>query len=110
MIEKDKCRQDEWDTNRILKDAKENLGREDFTPIELLEYMLGDKEGWYRGSFIVYKYTDNSKRSVIQRINMLWVYPLFLLCIPFQWVCTGSIGVTQNSKIGKVLDKLVGFN
>ena len=47
--------------------------------------------------------------TLTQRLNRLWVYPLYTLIIgPAMWICTGYFGVYRESKIGALLNKLVG--
>lgn len=49
------------------------------------------------------------KKAWWQRLNYLWVFPLYAVVVgPILWVVTGDFGVQPNSKFGKFLMKLVG--
>lgn len=103
MIENKKSRCSSYG---VLQDIKKHYKSEP-TVEDVLYYLMGDVEDRQPSDFVVYKYRYNKKRSVIKRVNTLWVYPLFILSIPLQWLFTGDIGVNRNSKIGKVVDYLV---
>lgn len=113
MLEKDKRRQDYLSIGSILKEVKCNMKLKDQsnpTPEEVLEYMIGDTDMWLGGEFVVYRYKHRNKRSFLQRLNLLWVYPLFILTIPVQYLCIGRWGVNRNTLFGKLVFKLVGYN
>ena len=107
MLELSKRRQSEYSVQSIIKDVKDNMrflkNPEKPDAGEVLTFMLDG------GEYVIYKYHDVTPRNFIQRINTLWVYPLFVLSIPFQFILQGSIGVNRNSKIGQILDFLVKF-
>lgn len=112
MLEKKKRRKDYSSSNSIIADVKENAILADASspsPEEVLGYMMGDRDDYMCAGYVVYHYDKEMGRTFIQRLNMLWVYPLFFLSIPFQFLLTGSWGVSRNSKIGKVIDWLVKF-
>lgn len=110
MLEKDKRRNDYWAVSTIINEVKEANSTEEPTAKEVLEYMIGDADLWLGGEYVVYKYTKDTKRSFIQRLNLFWVYPAFFMVMPFQFLFTGSTGVNRNSKIGKIVDKLIKFS
>lgn len=110
MLEKDKRRNDHWSINTIIKEVKDANGTADPTAKEVLEYMIGDSDNWTNGDYVVYKYSETKRRNFIQRINMLWVYPLFIITIPLQYLLLGDWGLNRNSKVGKIVDWLVKFN
>jgi hypothetical protein len=111
MIEKSKTRKGYYSVNSILEEVKECFGVDEPTAKDVLKYLLGngDEHGFVNNysSFVVYKYDEISKRNIFQRFNMLWVYPLFFLTIPFQFLFTGQIGFNRNSKIGRIVNWLV---
>ena len=78
------------------------------TADEVLDFLLGDRDG-SNSDYVVYKYKRDT-RSVLNRINMIWVMPLYLCSLPFQWLFTGNIGFSRHSKIGKIMNKLVKFD
>ena len=52
---------------------------------------------------------DPPETTLTQRMNRLWVVPLYLtLVAPFRWVIYGKIGVHPQSKAGIILYYLVG--
>ena len=49
------------------------------------------------------------KSTAIQRLNLCWVLPLFVLCIPVRFVLYGSdYGVKRTTRLGKILTHLLG--
>ena len=102
MIETEKRRQEYYMKRQILKEVGGNP-----TADEVLDYLLGDDNR--NSDYAVYKYEYN-KRTALNRINMLWVFPLFLCSLPLQWLFTGSTGVSRHSKIGKIVNRLVKFD
>lgn len=107
MIEKNKRRRDYFNIKTIIKETEEARGIKNPTAKEVLEYMIGDSDGWCNGEYTLWKYEEVNKKNFIQRLNMLWVYPLFILTIPLQYLFTGSFGVNKNTRIGRVINWLV---
>ena len=91
----------EYTKNSILNDATNQLG-DKFSAGDLLDYLLEDSE------YSIRKY-NHTQKSIFNRINMLWVYPLFLIQMPFQWLLCGDTGYKRESRVGRVLDFLVKF-
>lgn len=110
MLEKNKMQNKYWDIQTIINEVKEANGKSEPTAKEVLEYMIGDRDGWRGGDFVVYKYTNSTDRSFIQRLNLIWVYPLLILTIPFLFLFTGSVGLNRNNLLGRIIDRLVKFN
>ncbi|MDU7405633.1 MAG: hypothetical protein E7L15_17475 [Citrobacter portucalensis] len=52
-------------------------------------------------------YHDDVK--VWQRLNQLWVVPLLIITIPFQWFFKGYIGFKNESMLGKFLGRITGL-
>lgn len=71
---------------------------------ELLGYLYSDrtryiiKDQWYK----------KPRQTVMNRINSLWVYPLFALLIPFRYVFFGDYHVSEDSLFGRIILTLVG--
>lgn len=107
-MEKEKRSQDYYSISTIIKEVKGDADKEP-TAREVLEFMIGDYDHWRGGDYVVYKYKSRKKRNLIQRINMLWIYPLFIVTIPLQYLFAGDWGLNRNSKIGKIVDYLVKF-
>lgn len=111
FLEKRKRRQDYWSINQIIEETKKNsriYGQEP-TAKEVLKYMIGDNDGWCSGEFVIYRYSKRTKRNIIQRFNMLWFIPMFTISIPLQYLITGDWGINRNSKMGKITERLIGF-
>jgi hypothetical protein len=100
MIEQKKKRQSYYHKREILSKFDGNPSGED-----VLDYLLGDQYGC-DSEYTLYKY-EYSPRSFVNRLNLLWFYPLFFISIPFQWFFRGDIGFSRDSKIGRVVNKLV---
>lgn len=111
ILEKEKRRQDYLRIDTIIKETKQHtrIDGEEPTAKEVLKYMIGDSDGWCNGEFVVYRYSEKTKRNLLQRFNMLWFMPLFVISIPIQYLLTGSWGASRNSKIGRVIDWLIKF-
>lgn len=95
----------------MIEKSKRKLYRHELNSLEtkeqVLDELFGTWENDLRSDYVVYKYKDrNTSKKVIHRFNLLWVYPLFLLSVPFQWLFLGSVGVNRNSKIGKTVQYL----
>lgn len=76
---------------------------------EDLVKVLFDEDG-RSSEFIVKSYYDYSERTFINRLNILWVWPTMLIIAPFQYLITGNIGVNRNTKIGRIVERLVKFD
>ena len=100
MIEQKKKRQSYYDKREILSKFEGTPSGED-----VLDYLLGDMD-WCDSEYTLYKY-EHSYRSFVNRLNLIWVYPLFFISIPFQWLFRGVIGFSRDSKIGRLVNKLV---
>ena len=102
-IEKSKRKQGYWMKSDILKECGENPTGQD-----VLDYLIGDNEGHW-SDYVVYKY-NHSKRTIFQRVNSLWVIPVFIVAVfPFQWLLYGKTGFERTGKMGKILEWLVKF-
>lgn len=70
---------------------------------------LFDPDGDQRSSYAIrHKWPQKPKQKLIHRINELWVYPLFVLCIPLRYVILGHYQVSDQSRLGKTLLWLLG--
>ena len=57
---------------------------------------------------IKYRWPDPISSTILNRINALWVYPLFIIIIPFRYVLFGNYKVDEDSKLYKILIALLG--
>lgn len=62
------------------------------------------------GDYVIYHYEDpyHVNSSILQRVNLLWVWPALLLICPFKWLFTGKFAVNSHSKFAKAVEKLIG--
>lgn len=106
----------------ILKQSKRNVRRSELekdmkntlngcnTAKEVLDFLFGTYNDDYQHDYVVKRrfYTTGGKTTIINRLNCLWVYPVFILLIPFRFVLFGSYQINEDSKLGMVLIKLIG--
>ena len=107
MIEKEYRTQSNWES--IRKEILDELG-EDKSADALLDNLLRSTDGWNNSDYRIIKYTNVQKSSLWNRLNYLWVYPVFICSIPFTWLITGKWGLDRKSKVGKVVDWLIKFD
>ena len=100
LIEIEKRTQGQW----MRSEIKSAAGGDAATADSVLDLLLGRDGG--RSEYVVSKYAS-AERTTANRLNMLWVYPLFIAAAPFQWLFCGRIGVNRSSRIGAILDRLV---
>jgi hypothetical protein len=87
---------------------REVIKDKDLWPIETVDDLvkyLYNPDSSYK---VVRRWPETPKQTVVNRINELWVYPLFLLCYPIRYVMFGSAQVSADSKLGKSINWLVG--
>jgi hypothetical protein len=90
--------------HKLLAEFKENKYLPQ-TPEGLVEFLF-DEDSEYR----VYYYNDPyTKRTIANRLNTLWMLPIWAVCAPFLWLFTGEIGINQHSKLGKWITKVTGL-
>lgn len=89
----------------------EELTREDLLSL-VPEYCTDRKwETENKTDFILITERDKYYTKTLgNRLNSLWVYPIVVLLLPFKWVFTGVWGFSRNTKFGRFLCKLVGEN
>ena len=100
MLHRNAKKLNEYDAEEVLAELQANCWKD--TPLTAVQALrcLFDNERYL-------KYDYKNKRTVSNRFNIIWAYPVFICCAPFQWLFTGNIGITKTSKIGKIVDKLV---
>ena len=108
MIEMRKTRRT-FIADKAISETIDEAGIKNPTAKDVINHMLGDDFG-RGGNYAIYSYDEPTERRFIQRLNMLWVWPIIILSIPFQFLFCGDIGVNRNSKVGRVVDWLVKFD
>lgn len=107
MLEKAKRKTYEHEFENELKDCY----GDDYTRAQMIAHLFGDHDGWKNGSYTLYAYKNKPKRTLFNRFNMLWMYPVFLLVVfPLKWIFTGEWGSERSSKLGKAIEWLVKFD
>lgn len=90
--------------HQILNDFEDNQYYPK-TPEGLLEFLYSDES-----NYKIYHYKDIYTKSIWQnRLNRIWVVPIWFVIAPFKWLFTGSSGVNQHTKLGKWLAKITGL-
>lgn len=96
-----KYREYEAYKHKILNEA----GGDKATVYSLCEVLFGDDSEY----IVRYRYDPYMKTTPLNRINMLWVWPLYVVTVaPFLYVKNGHSGVKKESKLGRILTKLIG--
>lgn len=82
-----------------------------YTKDKIITHLFGDYESRPDSKFkVFYRWNPDIKSTPMQRFNMLWVCPLYLLTVaPYNYITKGDTGVERESKLGKLLNKLVGY-
>lgn len=89
---------------RVLDELKE-FGIDNPTAEDVLNHLI-EREGDYE----INCYMGNDT-TFFNRINSLWVYPLYFLFIaPVMWLKTGRTGVKQGSAIYRFIRFTLGEN
>lgn len=98
----------------FTKELKDLHGYENFckvTEAEIINNLFGDGYSHAKSKFkLVHRHNPYTKTKWWQRINRLWVFPLFLCTLPFQWIIRGETGISTESDLGIILTKLIGSN
>ncbi|MEG1651885.1 MAG: hypothetical protein RRZ38_00240 [Hafnia sp.] len=78
----------------------------------LLDHFFGSYSNGYEPSSdmkIVWRDDPFVKTTAIQRMNYLWVWPLYFLFIaPVKFIFTGETGTSKDSFFGRILKFLIG--
>lgn len=75
----------------------------------ILNHLFGDHDCRAESKFkVVHRYNPYIKCKWWQRVNKLWIYPLFMITIPFQWLLRGETGVQTDSILGHTIKRLIG--
>lgn len=74
---------------------------------ELVAYLYGSECNDYQYK-VIKLWAEDPEQTIWNRLNELWVIPLFLIAAPFRYVMFGDYKVNSESKLGKVLVYLLG--
>ncbi len=76
------------------------------TKEDVLRILFGDDGS--SDLVIKYRFPDMESSRLIHRLNTLWIYPIFILLIPFRYLMFGEYKVNEHTKLGKCLSFLLG--
>ena len=75
----------------------------------LMDILFDSNQNDYDCEYCLVKYSETDETKWWQRVNCLWVCPLMVIHNAVSWFRTGHFeGVRKESKLGKILVKLVG--
>lgn len=92
---------------------REELSRKGISDKDIDKFnkvICGDYSNDYYSDYTLTCYDEKPKDKWWQRLNCLWVYPLFILSIPFRYVAFGDYRFQPNSKTYRIISKLIGEN
>lgn len=76
---------------------------------QLVDTLYDSKLNEWDSVYSISRYNEPDKTKWWQRVNCLWVCPLMVIHNVVNWFRTGHFeGVRKESKLGKILVKLVG--
>ena len=76
---------------------------------QLLDLLYGDCYNDFESDYeVLFERDPYIKTTKLQRLNLFWVWPLWLVTIPFQYIIRGEYGVKKETKLGQILTKLIG--
>lgn len=80
------------------------------TKEDVLDLLFGNYNNDYTSNYYVKEanWENAIKESFINRLNCLWVYPLFVMIAPFRYLMFGNYRVDENSKFGKAIEYFIG--
>ena len=91
----------------IADQIRHHTHKDNPTMDDCLVFLFGDSDGWVASDMKFYEYKKQDK-SFPQRLNCFWVYPLFVISIPLQYLFCGYTRMSRDSKLGKVVEFLTG--
>jgi len=91
----------------IAQQIKNYTDKDNPTMDDCLIFLFGDQDGWIASDMKFYEY-KKVKKTFMQRLNCFWVYPLFVVSIPIQYLFRGYVGVSRDSWLGKTVEFLTG--
>ena len=74
---------------------------------ELLTYLFGNYSEYPQTHFDLYIMVKKDQKWW-HRLNMLWAFPLTVICIPYMWITQGEIGWTNKNIIGGFVLRSIG--
>lgn len=79
------------------------------TAKQLLDLLYGDVNNDFTSDYkVLFERDPYIESTKLQRFNLFWVWPLWLITIPFQYIIRGEYGVKKETRLGQILTKLIG--
>lgn len=81
-----------------------------FTKDKIIEHLFGNGDHYSHSKFkVVHRRNPYIETTPLQRINRLWVFPLYFIFVaPYNYIVKGDSWTDSESKFGKFLSKLIG--
>lgn len=107
MIKKTGCKA-HWGLPKKLEEELLEAGitKEDIQKFKVV--ICGTHDNDYYSEYTLTDYSKKPSDTWWQRLNCLWVYPLFIISIPFRYVMYGDHRFQPNSKMYRIISKLIG--
>jgi len=75
----------------------------------VLDILYGNHWNDYQTDFVIkYRSVKIPPQTFAQRLNTLWVYPLFVVFMPFRYLLYGRSHVDEDSRLGRMVSFLIG--
>ena len=97
-------------------DVAEALGKKNWSELVLTDFEKIIPESKHqvnsfenKTNFILITEEDECyKKTFIQRLNTLWVYPIMICTMPIKWLFTGNGRYSRHTKFGEIVCNLIG--
>lgn len=96
--------------NVYRHEIKSEIKEQKIKDIEgVLDLIFGDYENEWANKYVLkYRHFSEPKATIINRINFLWVCPIFYMIAPFRWVMFGEYQLNEDSRFFKIIKWLIG--
>lgn len=75
----------------------------------VLDILFGTYDNGYRSKYkITKRNADRPNHTFMNRLNLIWVVPTFIVLWPFRFMLFGRASFDEDSKVGKILQMLLG--
>jgi len=96
------------DTKAVYRHQVMQAVGKEATRDEVLAYLFGDEDGWTDNNFVIREWSDDDKRTPLQRLNMFWAIPFTLLVSPYQYVVKGRVGWDTKTRFSRWILRVTG--
>ena len=75
---------------------------------ELIDFLVGEYQNDYESDYqVMDRWSEYEERTFMQRINWIWVLPVYFMCVPFAYIFIGKWEIQRNSKLGDLINRLI---